>query len=46
MPVLYMKCFHEVEAVESAGARGTAGRALGDREQSLYFSWEAEDKKE
>lgn len=46
MPVLYMKYSRQVVAVGSAGTRGTAGGALGDREQSLYFSWEVEDKKE
>lgn len=28
------------------GAKGAAYRTLEDREQSLYLSWEVEDKKE
>lgn len=42
----YVKCPQEVVAVGSAVARGAAGGAVRDREQSLYLSWEVEDKKE
>lgn len=45
MPVLYIKCSQEAVAMESADARGTSGRAPGDREQS-YLSWKVEDEKE
>lgn len=48
LPAIGAYAFHEVlsegDTHGITGARGAADRALGDREQSLYLSWEVEDK--